>query len=65
MAAAFICTSPYTVLDYERFYADFSSDVQHLSGGHGVAVGRGWVCHGAVRRAAVRSAEWTISMIGA
>ena len=45
MLVAFLCTSPYTVLDFARFWADFSSDVLHLSGGHGVDLGRGWIYH--------------------
>jgi hypothetical protein len=33
------------VLDYQQFLADLASDAQHLSGGHGVNLGRGWVYH--------------------
>jgi hypothetical protein len=45
MVAAFVCTSPYSVLDFQQFLADVASDAQHLSGGHGVNLGRGWVYH--------------------
>jgi hypothetical protein len=45
MLATFLCTSPYTVVEFRRFWADFSSDVLHLSGGHGIDLGRGWVYH--------------------
>jgi hypothetical protein len=45
MVAAFLCTSPYSVLDFQHFIADVASDAQHLSGGHGVDLGRGWVYH--------------------
>lgn len=47
MIVAFLCTSPYTVIAFGRFWADFSSDVLHLSGGHGIDLGRGWVYHAA------------------
>ena len=45
MVAAFLCASPYSLLDYQHFIADLASDAQHLSGGHGVSLGRGWVYH--------------------
>jgi Dolichyl-phosphate-mannose-protein mannosyltransferase len=45
MTAAFLCTSPYTLLDYPHFIADLKSDAAHLSGGHGVNLGRGWLYH--------------------
>jgi len=40
-----VCTSPYSLLDFQRFIADVTSDAQHLSDGHGVDLGRGWVYH--------------------
>jgi dolichyl-phosphate-mannose-protein mannosyltransferase len=43
--AAFVCTSPYSLLDFQHFMADVMSDAQHLSEGHGVVLGRGWVYH--------------------
>jgi len=45
MTAAFLAPSPYTVLDFQQFAADFASDAQHLTGGHAVNLGRGWVYH--------------------
>jgi hypothetical protein len=45
MMVAFLGPSPYTLIEFRRFWADFSSDALHLSGGHGVDVGRGWVYH--------------------
>jgi len=47
MLAVFLCTSPYTVIEFQRFWADFSSDAMHLSGGHGIDLGRGWIYHAA------------------
>ena len=45
MAAAFLCASPYTVIEFRRFWNDFSSDAMHLSFGHGLDLGRGWIYH--------------------
>jgi dolichyl-phosphate-mannose-protein mannosyltransferase len=45
LVAVFLCTSPYSLLDYPHFLADLKSDAAHLSGGHGVNVGRGWPYH--------------------
>jgi hypothetical protein len=45
MVAAFVCTSPYSLLDFQHFMADVTSDAQHLSQGHGVDLGRGWAYH--------------------
>ena len=45
MVAAFVCTSPYSLLDFQQFIADVKSDAQHLSDGHGTVLGRGWVYH--------------------
>jgi Dolichyl-phosphate-mannose-protein mannosyltransferase len=45
MVAAFLCASPYTVIEFRRFWNDFSSDAMHLSGGHGIDLGRGWIYH--------------------
>jgi hypothetical protein len=44
-AATFLVTSPYTLIDFDRFWADFRSDAAHLAGGHGVMLGRGWAYH--------------------
>lgn len=43
--ATFLSTSPYTLIDFDRFWADFESDAAHLAGGHGVILGRGWIYH--------------------
>jgi hypothetical protein len=45
MVAAFVCASPYSLLDYQQFIAGVTSDAQHLSEVHGVDLGRGWVYH--------------------
>src|SRR6185436_10154551 len=45
MVAAFLCTSPYTMFEFSRFWADFADDALHLSGGHGIDLGRGWIYH--------------------
>lgn len=47
MLVTFLCTSPYTVIEFSRFWADFSSDALHLTGGHGIDLGRGWIYHAA------------------
>jgi hypothetical protein len=41
----FVAGTPYSVLDYRTFAADVIFDLTHLSGGHGVDLGRGWVYH--------------------
>jgi 4-amino-4-deoxy-L-arabinose transferase-like glycosyltransferase len=43
--AAFVAGSPYVVLDHRQFVTDFQFDVTHLSEGHVVNLGRGWVYH--------------------
>ena len=45
MAAAFLVTSPYSLLEYRRFIADVSYESRHLAEGHGVNLGRGWIYH--------------------
>jgi hypothetical protein len=45
MVAAFLFTSPYTLLDFQQFFADFTFESRHLSEGHGVDLGRGWTHH--------------------
>ena len=45
LVVVFLCTSPYSLLDYPHFIADVRSDASHLSGGHGVNLGRGWLYH--------------------
>jgi Dolichyl-phosphate-mannose-protein mannosyltransferase len=41
----FVAGTPYAILDYRTFTTDFVFDMTHLSGGHGVDLGRGWVYH--------------------
>ena len=43
--AGFVTGTPYAILDYRTFTSDFVFDLTHLSGGHGVDLGRGWVYH--------------------
>jgi hypothetical protein len=45
MAAAFLVTSPYSLLEYRRFLADVTYESRHLAEGHAVRLGRGWVYH--------------------
>ncbi len=44
-ALGFLVGTPYAVLDHGRFSADLAFDFTHLSGGHGIDLGRGWVYH--------------------
>jgi len=44
-AAGFVMSTPYAVLNFPTFSADVLFDVQHLAGGHGPNVGRGWIRH--------------------
>jgi hypothetical protein len=43
--AFFLLGSPYAVLDFTQFEADLRFDFTHLSGGHGMDLGRGWQYH--------------------
>jgi len=43
--AGFLLTTPFAVLDWRQFAADLQYDAVHLSGGHGVDLGRGWSYH--------------------
>ena len=45
MTAAFLLTSPYTLLDYREFLEDFMFESRHLRMGHGVDLGLGWRHH--------------------
>jgi hypothetical protein len=45
MAMAFVVTTPYSLLDWERFSASLRNISEHLAQGHGVMLGRGWVSH--------------------
>ena len=44
-ALGFISLTPYAVLDSRKFVEDFQFNVTHLSEGHVVNLGRGWVYH--------------------
>ena len=44
-AAGFLGGTPYSVLDFPTFSADLVFDFTHLSGGHGIILGRGWLYH--------------------
>src|SRR5262245_48278629 len=45
LVTGFVAATPYAVLDFTAFAADFSYDLTHLSGGHAVPLGRGWYAH--------------------
>lgn len=45
LVAGFLATTPYAVLDFQTFSTDLLFDVTHLSGGHGINLGRGWRYH--------------------
>ncbi|MGH9372124.1 MAG: glycosyltransferase family 39 protein [Vicinamibacterales bacterium] len=45
VAGGFLAATPYAVLDFEKFSADLRFDFTHLSGGHGLNLGRGWIYH--------------------
>jgi 4-amino-4-deoxy-L-arabinose transferase-like glycosyltransferase len=47
-ALGFVAGTPYALLDSEKFLTDLQFDFTHLSGGHGLDLGRGWTYH--VRR---------------
>jgi Dolichyl-phosphate-mannose-protein mannosyltransferase len=48
MSVGFLLATPYAVLDWPRFSRDFAFNLTHLSGGHGVDLGRGWQYHARV-----------------
>jgi hypothetical protein len=41
----FVASTPFAVLDFPKFSTDLLFDVEHLAGGHGPNVGRGWIRH--------------------
>lgn len=41
----FFIATPYAVLDYPKFKEDLLFDITHLSAGHGIDLGRGWIYH--------------------
>ena len=42
---AFLCGTPYTILDAPHFFEGLQFDFSHLMEGHGVVLGRGWLHH--------------------
>jgi hypothetical protein len=42
LALGFFGASPYILIDWHRFVADVSGVESHVSGGHGIVLGRGW-----------------------
>lgn len=42
---AFLCGTPYAVLDAPHFLADFRFEASHLLEGHQVVLGQGWIYH--------------------
>jgi hypothetical protein len=44
-AAGFLVATPYAVFDARTFWVDLQFNFTHLSGGHGVDLGRGWTSH--------------------
>ncbi|ANM29406.1 hypothetical protein ABI59_07105 [Acidobacteria bacterium Mor1] len=45
MVAAFFAGSPYLLLDFKNFVAEFSGEIRHLGVGHRVVSMRGWFYH--------------------
>lgn len=45
LMAGFVTGTPFALFDAPAFAADVVFDLTHLSGGHAVAVGRGWAAH--------------------
>jgi 4-amino-4-deoxy-L-arabinose transferase-like glycosyltransferase len=43
--AGFVTGTPYSILDFTQFESDVRFDITHLSGGHGINLGRGWWYH--------------------
>jgi 4-amino-4-deoxy-L-arabinose transferase-like glycosyltransferase len=44
-AIGFLVATPYALLDYRSFADGVAFDVAHLSGGHGIDLGVGWIYH--------------------
>jgi hypothetical protein len=44
-AGGFLVATPFALLDAHTFLADVVFDSRHLSGGHGISLGRGWTYH--------------------
>jgi hypothetical protein len=45
MIGGFVAGTPYSILDYRDFWKDVNFELTHLSGGHGIDLGRGWIYH--------------------
>jgi 4-amino-4-deoxy-L-arabinose transferase-like glycosyltransferase len=45
VVAAFLCASPYIVLDFATFWRDLSFERTHFAHGHGLDLGWGWLYH--------------------
>jgi hypothetical protein len=45
MIGGFVVGTPYSILDYRTFSRDVRFELTHLSGGHGIDLGRGWTYH--------------------
>lgn len=43
--AGFLAGTPYAILDFDTFEGDLRFTMSHLSGGHGIDLGRGWWYH--------------------
>jgi hypothetical protein len=48
MGLAFVAGTPYAVLDPARFWRDVTGEAAHLSSGHAVFLGVGWIYHARV-----------------
>lgn len=44
-AGGFLVATPFALLDARTFVADVVFESRHLSGGHGISLGRGWTYH--------------------
>lgn len=45
LGAGFLAATPYAVLDHSEFRLGLQQISEHLSGGHGIDLGRGWIYH--------------------
>jgi len=45
LAAAFLLTTPFALLDYPKFASHLTYEIHHLSRGHQIILGRGWWYH--------------------
>lgn len=45
LVSAFVVTTPYAVLDFASFKTDLIFDFTHLSEGHSIELGLGWIYH--------------------